>query len=400
MIRLSDNELENLLQDLESYRVERTISFEKSDKFREAICAFANDLPNNGQPGILFIGVDNDGNPTNQVITDQLLLTLNQIKTDGQILPLPTLAVEKRILKGCEMAVVTVLPSDMPPVKYKGRIWVRSGPGRSLANEQEERILNEKRRFKHLPFDLTPVPSAKISDLSRLIFENEYLPAAFAPDILEANGRTYEERLSSCRMIGSPEDTTPTVLGLLTLGTSPQDFLPGATIQFLRIAGTHLTDAIADEEKISGTFSDILRRTQEILSAHNRTQIDVTTGATHRIAKNYALTALLQLVYNAILHRTYESTHSPIRLYWFDDRIELQSPGGPYGNVTNENFGKPGITDYRNPNIAEVLKTLGYVQSFGRGIAIARDACKKNNQPEPVFEVNQSIVNWTLRPSL
>lgn len=238
----------------------------------------------------------------------------------------------------------------MPPVKYKGRIWVRSSPGRSLANEQEERILNEKRRFKHLPFDLTPVPSAKISDLSRLIFENEYLPAAFAPDILEANGRTYEERLSSCRMILSPEDTTPTVLGLLTLGTSPQDFLPGATIQFLRIAGTHLTDAIADEEKISGTFSDILRRTQEILSAHNRTQIDVTTGATHRIAKNYALTV--------VLHRTYESTHSPIRLYWFDDRIELQSPGGPYGNVTNENFGKPGITDSLIETMYFRIKTL------------------------------------------
>ena len=42
-----------------------------------------------------------------------------------------------------EMAIVTVMPSDMPPVKYDGRIWVRTGPRRSIANEQEERIFIE-----------------------------------------------------------------------------------------------------------------------------------------------------------------------------------------------------------------------------------------------------------------
>ena len=44
-----------------------------------------------------------------------------------------------------------------------------------------------KRRYKNLPFDIYPVPSTKIGDPSRVIFENEYLPAAFAADVLEAN---------------------------------------------------------------------------------------------------------------------------------------------------------------------------------------------------------------------
>ncbi|MDR2049715.1 MAG: hypothetical protein LBP69_09710 [Treponema sp.] len=68
---------------------------------------------------------------------------------------------EKARQEGSEMAVVTVLPSDMPPVRYKGQIWIRTGPGRAVANAQEERILNEKRRFKDMPFDLHPVISAK-----------------------------------------------------------------------------------------------------------------------------------------------------------------------------------------------------------------------------------------------
>ena len=71
-----------------------------------------------------------------------------------------------------------------------------------------------------------------------------YLPAAFASDVLQANDRTYQERLATCKMIVSPDVTTSTVLGLLAIGKSPQDFLPGAYIQFLRIDGTELANRL------------------------------------------------------------------------------------------------------------------------------------------------------------
>ena len=399
MQRLTDQELLDLLNDTESDRAERKESF-KGDvpkKARQAVCAFANDLPGYNQPGVLFIGAKDNGEPSGLEVTDQLLLSLADMKTDGNILPLPVLSVEKRVLKGTEMAVVTVMPSDVPPVKYEGRIWIRTGPRRALANEQEERILNEKRRYKNLPFDIYPVPTAKLSDLSRVIFENEYLPQAFAEDVLEENGRSYEERLASCRMIVSPEDTTPTVTGLLAIGKSPQDFLPGAYIQFLRIDGTELADPVIDEEAIGGGIVEMLRRAEEKLKAHNRAAVDITSATTHQIEMPYPQPALQQILYNAVLHRTYESTNAPIRVYWFNDRIELNSPGGPYGNVTTENFGNPGLTDYRNPNIAAVLKTFGFIQAFGRGIATARRAMEVNGNPPPEFETNQSAVVCVLR---
>ncbi len=65
--------------------------------------------------------------PSELVIDDQLLLALSGMKTDGNTLPLPVLTVEKRMLLDAEMEVVTVMPSDMPPVKYDGRIWIRTG---------------------------------------------------------------------------------------------------------------------------------------------------------------------------------------------------------------------------------------------------------------------------------
>lgn len=399
MQRLNDEELLALLNDIESDRAERKETF-KGDapkKVRQAVCAFANDLSNHNRPGVLFIGARDDGEPSGFDVSDQLLRSLADIKTDGNILPLPVLSVEKRRLKGAEMAVVTVMPSDMPPVKYDGRIWIRTGPRRAIANAQDERILNEKRRYKNLPFDIYPVPTAKLGDLSKNIFENEYLPLAFAADVLEQNDRSYEERLASCRMIVSPEDSTPTITGLLAIGKSPQDFLPGAYIQFLRINGVELADPVVDEEEIRGGIVEILRRAEEKLKAHNRKTIDITSSPTHEVSEQYPQVALQQILYNAVLHRSYENTNAPVRIYWFNDRVEINSPGGPYGNVTPENFGAPGITDYRNPNMAAVLKTFGFIQAFGRGIATARRAMEVSGNPQPDFLATQSAVVCILR---
>ncbi|MCW5221738.1 hypothetical protein D5041_18920 [Verminephrobacter aporrectodeae subsp. tuberculatae] len=147
--------------------------------------------------------VRDDGTPANLAITGDLLETLAGIRADGNIQPMPSMTVEKRTLLGAEVAVVTVSPSDAPPVRYKGRTYIRVGPRGGIAGRQDERILNERRRHRDLPFDLQPVPLATLADLSRVVFESEYLTAAFAADVLEANDWTYEERLRACRMIES-----------------------------------------------------------------------------------------------------------------------------------------------------------------------------------------------------
>ena len=84
MKRYTDDELLALLNDTESDRAERKQSFkgETTKKARQAVCAFANDLPNYNEPGVLFIGAVDDGNPSNEPITDQLLQSLADMKTE------------------------------------------------------------------------------------------------------------------------------------------------------------------------------------------------------------------------------------------------------------------------------------------------------------------------------
>ena len=103
------------------------------------------------------------------------------------------------------------------------------------------------------------------------------------------------------------------------------------------------------------------------------------------------------LTRNAVMHRTYEGTNAPVRVYWFDDRIEIHNPGGPYGAVTVENFGQPGITDYRNPHIAEAMKVLGFVQRFAVGIATAQAELNKNGNPPIQFTVEATAVLAAVR---
>ena len=212
MMPLTDEELTLLLNDVESDRAERKQAWAGNapEKVRQAVCAFANDLPHHGQPGIVFIGANDDGSPANIDVTDQLLKTLADIKTDGKTVPPPTLTVQKRFVKGAHMAVMTVWPADAPPVRYEGRIWIRIGPRRGHASAQDERILNEKRRYGDKHFESHPVRGAGLSDLSRAIFEQEYLPNAVAPDMLAANARSYEQRLASCGMIASVDEPVPT----------------------------------------------------------------------------------------------------------------------------------------------------------------------------------------------
>ena len=394
---MEDSILINLLNDIESDRIERKASINDIDRISEAICAFANDLPNHRQPGVVFIGVNDNGTCSNIPITDRLLLTLAELHSNGNILPFPMMTVQKKQLNGCELAIIVVEPSDDPPVRFRGRTYVRVGPRRAIATVQEERHLSEKRRFRNQPYDIQPISYATVNDLDLELFRRVYLPSALPVDILEENHRSFEQQLLSMRFSTIEPEVKPTTLGILVLGKDPRQFMPGAYIQFIRFDGAELTDSIKDQKEINGPLPDLLRIADETLQVNIATALDITTQLADSRHPDYPIRALQQLVRNAILHRTYEGTNAPVRIYWYADRIEIYNPGGPYGAVTRENFGTPGITDYRNPHLAEVMKNLGYVQRFGIGISLARQELEKNGNPPLEYNVEASHVLAIIR---
>jgi ATP-dependent DNA helicase RecG len=111
MSPLEDEELLAMMRGMETDRVEWKESFKGSSpaSIREAVCAFANDISGHRAPGVVFIGLRDDGSPAdNFAVTDELLLQLASIKTDGNITPPPSMLVQKRRLGGVDLAVITV----------------------------------------------------------------------------------------------------------------------------------------------------------------------------------------------------------------------------------------------------------------------------------------------------
>ncbi|MEH1014212.1 ATP-binding protein [Micromonospora sp. CPCC 206060] len=360
------------------------------DAIRKAICALANDLPGAGV-GHLVIGVDDKGRPAGGVDTsDAALLKITEYRDQGLILDRPSMFVTAEKFQGFDVILVTVHASATPPVRYDNVVYVRTGPSTRRATRDDERVLSERRRSFDTPFDVRVVPDAELGDLDLGLFRSEYLRQAVDQSVIEENHRPIEQQLASLRL--ADVDGTPTVLGLLLVGLNPTTRLPGAYVQFVRYEGVDVGGAILDEQDIRSNVISTAERLETVLKGHLHTRLVQVSGFREEHRPSYPFDALREVCMNAIMHRNYESSNAPVRIAWFEDRIEVTNPGGPFGQVRRDNFDR--VNDYRNPSLAAAMKSLGYVNRFGRGIGRIVSSLSRNGNPEPEFIIDDS--SWTV----
>ena len=380
---MNRSELEGILTDLESDRVELTISLTDFDKFSEAICSFANDLPNHGKPGYLLIGATPQGNASGAVITDELLQRLGAIRSDGNIQPLPVMNVEKWPLGGGEMAVVEVFPSDLPPVRYRGRTCIRVGPRRAQASPAEERILSERRLDRARTWDARVCREATLEDLALDLFTLTYRLNAVAFDVVEENDRPLDLQLASLRFYDLKAGR-PTNASVVLFGKDPLSFFVGAYVQYVQYSGQNQADEVLQERRFVGDLLDVLRDLNRLALEIAEERPVQGPDLTEDTVFEYPPKAMRELFMNAVIHRNYEESTTPILINHYTDRIEIQNPGGLYGDLTPEQF--PDGTAYRNPILAEAAKVLGFVNRFGRGIRVTQRELMRNGSPLAVFD--------------
>ncbi len=265
-----------------------------------------------------------------------------------------------------------------------------------LATAEEESALTERRQAANLPFDAQPLPSASIDDLDEGRFTEAILPQLVADDVLRQNGRPVRQQMASLRLV-APPDFRPTPTGMLLIGRDLEQHVPGAYLQFASFDGTQLSDPILSQHRISGPITDVVLEIEEIIRSHIETTIRFEGIATEERKPSVPFEALQQLVRNAVLHRTYQTSNAPVRVSWFHDRVEINSPGGPFGQVTVETIGQPGLTDYRNPTLAGALSQLGFVQRFGVGIQVAKARLEQNGNPPLEYQASVAAVSAIVR---
>jgi ATP-dependent DNA helicase RecG len=382
---LSIDEIKALMKDLESDRVERTISF-REDKLGPATCAFSNDFPNHKKPGYILLGVNDDGTVNGMTIGDEELQKIGNVKSNGNVLPQPSIVVSPvHKIDGGDVVVVEVQPSPYPPVRFKGRCWIRVGPSKVNASEAEEKILTERRTSNAKTYDLAPCLGATIDDLSLEYFKLAYLPQAIDKETLETNYRDVKDQLASLRFYDIHHNC-PTNAGILILGTNPLFFFMSAYIQYVKINGTEFTAEVDFEKKFSGAIITELKNVDDFIKNNIIKEKPVRKNSFQEdTVVNYPYWAMRKLVMNAVMHRNFDS-NAPVYIYEFTDRIEIINPGGLYGDVNAGNF--PNASDYRNLVIAEAMKNLGFVNRFNFGIKRAKEELIQNGNGEPTFDIS------------
>ena len=156
-----------------------------------------------------------------------------------------------------DIAIVEVQPSNLPPVRYKQRVWIRRGPRKALANESEESILIERRTAAARSFDAQPCVDASLSDLSLDLFTNNYRHLAVDPEILAENHRPVEQQLASLRFFDLSRNC-PTYAGIILFAQDSLRWLPNAYIQYVRFDGTTLDADVVAEKTFQGNLLSVV----------------------------------------------------------------------------------------------------------------------------------------------
>lgn len=187
----------------------------------------------------------------------------------------------------------------------------------------------------------------------------------------------------------------PTLSGLLMFGKHPQLFEPQLVITFLQFYGTTETEKtprgerFLDNQKFEGTIPEIIESAVRHVLASIR-KSSLIEGLYRRDIPEYPEEAIREAMVNAVAHRDYSHfvRGSYIQIRLFADRLEIQSPGGLYGNVTEETLEQEQST--RNRLLMQIMEDLHLVENRGSGISTMIEAMRRANLEPPRFQDKRS----------
>ena len=201
---------------------------------------------------------------------------------------------------------------------------------------------------------------------------------------------------------GITSDNKPTVAGELLFGIYPQSLFPQYGIIASVVSGLKIGDLgnegerFIDDKRIEGTIGQMLDEAVLFVSRNMKHKIIMNEQGKRLDKYEYPIKAIREAILNALVHRDYSihTENCPIRIIMFDDRIEIENPGGLFGRGSLDNLGNMGL-DTRNPYIANALELIGVSENRYSGIPIMRMEMKNYSLQPPLFESNSGFFKVT-----
>jgi predicted HTH transcriptional regulator len=289
---------------------------------------------------------------------------------------LPRLVPELEVLpwRHSYVVAVEIHPSPQRPHYLKSAgpekgVYVRVGSSNRLADKE---LIAELRRFASGDsYDEEPLPD----------LDSEAIDFRAASELFASKRKLKKADLDTLRIVTKHQGRkVPTVGGLLLFGKERERRFPDAWIQAGRFDGVDKV-RIIDTLSVRSFLPRAVEEVMAFVQKHDLHGIQI-KGTRHTDTWTLPPVAVREAIINAVVHTDYSQRGGPIRVAFFDDRLEVENPGLlPFG-LTVEDM-REGVSRLRNRVIGRVFRELGYIEQWGSGIRRMTAACQDAGIDEP-----------------
>jgi len=359
---MNASELLDIINSGETSRVQFKEILPRVDSMCREIVAMSNSIG-----GIILLGVKDKTGEIAGLSLEQIEYADRKIAEFADSLE-PTVYVSTEVVKITEADTVKrVLLVNVPeginkPYKTaQGEIYVKQGSNKRLLTENSE-IMRLFKQSANLSADEMPVYNTSIDDIDEQIF-SDYFKREFKESFQE-KGLSYEKALKVKRVLHNGEIT---LAGLLFFGKDPQNIRPPFTIKAVSFFGNNLAGTMYRNKPadFKGTIPSLFKQGMDFFRSNLR---HIQKGQQFNSIGILEISegALIEVLQNALIHRDYFKS-APIRLFIFDNRIEIISPGKLPNGLTTEDL-KYGNAVIRNPQMATFASHILPYSGLGSGI--------------------------------
>lgn len=316
----------------------------------------------NSDGGNIFVGVDDNGSIFG--LSNDDLRRINQLISStatDHVKPAINVTTRNIDIDGNIVLVIGVPKGlNKPYMDNSGVIWVKNGSDKRRVTAREElQRLFQSSNLIHADENISSNMTIADIDMDtfRSYFEMRYKEA------LSEQHQPLEQLISNMNL---GKDGQLNLAGALLFGNNPSTYFPQFIVKAVVFPGDTVTsDSYIDSKDIKGRLSDIFFQTVSFLRSNIR-QIQKDQGFNSLGEDEIPKEVFDELVANALIHRDYFIS-APVRVFVFNDRIEIISPGHLPNNLTVENI-KMGNSNMRNPILASFAINMLPYRGIGSGI--------------------------------
>lgn len=383
-------ELLELIQKGETSSVQFKERLPEAYKLGTEMVAFSN---SNG--GLIIVGVNDKTGELNGLSFHELQAAnqlLANVASDHVKSPI-YITTETIKIEQHHILVATISEGlSKPHMDNKGMIWVKNGSDKRkvVAKEEIARLLQSG---GNLFADETIVPSATSNNIDKDFFKS-FIKAKTGKDLEELN----MPLLKILENMGFSKNGSLTLAGILLFGVDPQQFKPTFTIQCISFVGNEISSTQYKDKPypFTGKLSELFNQTISFIN-RNTKSIQVEESFNSKPVPEIPKDTIEELLVNSIVHRDY-FINSTIKVFIFDNRIEIISPGNLPNTLSIENI-KSGTSIPRNPiiftNIRYLLPFVGVGSGIPRALSQSPDLDLMDDKERELFiaTINRSADN-------